>query len=826
MLTRLFGILWRRIILVLAFLPILVYAIIQTHVTAIGPLQDALWEELPGIKHVKNELGYTIPTPIPIILNFNHALTKDDLLFVQAYAGYISAHLPQWKVTSLEKYQVRSWDESWGEKMEMWSSYIPPMLSVDEHFSVETWKEEVRKNAAVYGTFVSKNFHYAVIMAGYPAGMNTLGAIRELRRVIQRRYYVKHPVFNIVGDYLDTDFVPYREEGWPEILVGSLSVTESLITWAFFVDVDIKITSGYMLLLLPFLFIVFRKAEYALVVWTATLFAFLATIATIWPLALVGMHYSVFLLPTLVGGVLIASISFNAQIMEEIKRQEGVDTYDEWQNVVVTSVRKSINYIFRLTIFCFLIFGFLYQSLWTAIVMDAVLVVGSLWAWVVQRLFLSAFYFFFVQRGWNTPKWIVGISCWFERLHERMLERKVLQNRKRVDRNPMSIYMMLLVPALVSCALALGGHIDTNSRQLEFLGTTHAKTMLQRMAALGRLDVIPVMLEDKKTEEDPLLNNEKFYSVARSFISELQQVEDVGNVASSIKQIEFEMARDDGLAVSYAEAVSLTREGAKQSRLAQWTEWKNALVIFADHPMDNAHGINSATAEIQALIEKFQAAHPWLKISLFGEMLHYPPLAMIVSANAPWVLISSLIAVFLYYSWMTRKECMHIPAFQGGFVISQAFLFVSGVVIMIMGIFEIPLNIATAAIIPVVIGAAADANVYPAQEFFSVLRQRAEIGALDAKDVAACALRTRGKAVNIDCMGNVLILSLLMLSSFNPVWHLGFLACLSLAACRWWSVNFTLPQLARLYEKHNNQTPTEVLYEKVADGINHFGYAH
>lgn len=799
MMERLFGLLWRRVIIVITLLPVMALSIVMAHQTAIGPLQDALWEELPGIKHVGGELTYTIPTPIPIILSWDRAV-QEELLFLHGYTEYLKQKLsPEWNVSSLANYQARSWDESWGEKMEQWSSYINPMLVMDG-FSLETWKKFVSENPSTR-KYVDGQFRRFTILAGPPEGMNQFEAIRELRRAVQRNYPPKNAMWwqNVcyyISDYLDTDFVPYHEKGWPEILVGSLSVTETLITWAFFVDVDIKVLAGYVLLL-PFLFLVFRDPEYALPVWLGTLFAFLAALASVWPLSILNMHYSVFLLPTLVGGVMIASLSFNAQLMEDIKRGGGVRSHAEWKTKA-GSVKKSVNHIFRLTLICFALFGFWYQSLWTAIVMDTVLAIGALWALTTQRFILPALYFFVRERAWHTPRFIARVADVFERKHAWLMEQKV---RHIYSYQNTYIYGLLFASLLLASAFVWGGSIDTNSRQIEFLGNTNAKAMLGRMAELGRLDVIPVYFEGVGNSQDPLLD-EKFFNSAKAFLEELKRARDVGVVSSVIDQITYEMRRTDGLRVPFQKAVELTRFGAKESGLAAWTEWKNGIFIWADHPMDNAVGIDKATKQVEEIVKQFQEKYPWLKVSLFGNNLHYAPLALLTAGQAPWVLITSLLAIFLYYSWMTRQECPVISAFKGGFVIAQPFLFVSAVVVIVMAVCGVPLNIATAVIIPIVIGAASDANVYPAQEFFSLLQhvQSRVLHNVDARQVAVEALRVRGKAVDIDCAGNMMVLGLLLLSSFTPVWHLGMLSCLALVVSRWWSINFTLPQLARLYE--------------------------
>lgn len=818
---RLFGILWTRMLVILAFLPILIYAVVMAHRTAIGPLQDALWKEFPGIGHVRDELKYTEPTPIPIILSWGQSIHEKELLFLHTYTEYLKQNLsPEWKISSLANYQTRTWDESWGEKLEQWSSYVNPMLVAAEGFSMETWKKFVCENPAVCGKYVSKDFQSLTIFLGSPESMNQFDAIRELRCVMHRNYLPQNGTWyeNIryyADDYLDTDFVSYREPGWPEILVGSLSVTETLITWAFFVDVDIKVLAGYTLLL-PFLFLVFRDPEYALPVWLGTLFAFLATLASVWPLSLINMRYSVFLLPTLVGGVMIASLSFNAQLMEDIKRCGGVCSYVEWKTKA-GSVKKSANHIFRLTLICFTLFGFWYQSLWTAVVMGTVLVIGALWALTTQRFVLPALYFFVKERAWRTPRIIARVADAFESWHARLTEQKV---RHMGSWQNTYIYGLLFASILLASVFVWNGRIDTDSRQIEFLGDTNAKTMLNRMAELGRLDVIPIFFE-AQFHEDMLLK-EEFFVVVEAIIGELQRVDGVGAISSITNQIGYEMNRTDGLRVPYVEAVKLTRFGAKESGLTEWTEWKNGIIIWADHPMDSAVSIDQTTREVEEIAKRFQEKYPWLAISLFGNSLHYAPLALITAGQAPLVLATSLLAIFLYYTWMTHRECRDITACKGGFVIAQPFLFVSAIVMIVMAVFSVPLNIATAVIIPIVIGAASDANIYPAEEFFSLIKQKTARDADWVRQVAAEALRVRGKAVDIDCAGNIIVLGLLLLSSFTPVWHLGMLSCLALLTSRWWSLNFTLPQLARLCEQ--NKLEVKYVDNRVLDGDSYRRY--
>ena len=75
----------KRFILIIApLLALMALSIIMAHRTAIAPLQDALWKELPGITHVRDELTYTQPTPIPIILLWKQPVREKELFFLRA----------------------------------------------------------------------------------------------------------------------------------------------------------------------------------------------------------------------------------------------------------------------------------------------------------------------------------------------------------------------------------------------------------------------------------------------------------------------------------------------------------------------------------------------------------------------------------------------------------------------------------------------------------------------------------------------------------------------------------------------------------------------
>ncbi|TSC71654.1 MAG: hypothetical protein G01um101470_530, partial [Parcubacteria group bacterium Gr01-1014_70] len=754
MLERIFGILWGRMIAFLCLLPLLVYGAIETLNLAVGPLTNALWEDLLGNSYVKTR-NYTVPPPIPLVIDFERPLIPDDLKFLEEYSRYLKIILGKdWVVASMANYFRRV-------RRGPYESFEPYTNMEDESFSMDAWKTDVRANAAVYGSFIDTEFRYFVIHVGYPENLNELTAIRHFRRVVERRFppeqksWLNYAAYHI-RDYLYHDFVPYKEPEWPKIYIGGWPVGKALIQWSLCVDVLVKSVVGFTLLLIPFLLLVFHKPHTALAIWTGTLCAFLATLAGMGPLTLVGIHFNAYSLPALIGGVLIMSTSFNTQIMEEIQRRDDVLTLQEWKQASAT-IGNAITYIFVCTLGCFVLFGFTFQALWRAVEMDAVLVLGSCLALVVQRWILPALYFFYKARRWQKPLFLQQLSIGFDRSVENSIQRWTGQYTKQS-----MVYALLAIPVIAALFLMRAGWIDTNSYPIEFLGHSNGRTMLEEMVRKGRNDVITIYIHGIGIPN--AFRSEKFFQTEQQFEHDVENVSGIGNALSGYDQVAFEMTRLDGLAVPFHEAVEWTLEGAKNihETFPDRIQWKNeAVLIYADHPIDNARGLNTSLEELQRLAETYEKKYPWLKIAVFGEILHFPPLAVIIAEQTPWLLLYSLAAVFFCFSYVVRRESPTIPCVRGGWILTQTFLFAGGMVGLCMGVFGIPLNMATAAIVPVVIGSASDFTMYPSMEFFALMRKGAYSTASEA---AAEALRRRGKAVSVDCWGNMLVLCLLTIS--------------------------------------------------------------
>lgn len=265
-----------------------------------------------------------------------------------------------------------------------------------------------------------------------------------------------------------------------------------------------------------------------------------------------------------------------------------------------------------------------------------------------------------------------------------------------------------------------------------------------------------------------------------------------------MQEVAFRHRRDPDL--SHVWRMIRAHEDAIDEHYASYNHTGRYVEIVAFHPMDRSDTTEMSEVWTRKLIGAFMARNPKLDIKLHGELLYYPRAARIPAAQLPQVVWTNLLTTFLFYAWITRrfaKNGFAISCAKAGFVLTQPFLFASGMIGARMALFGTPLDMATAPILPVIMAAAADFNIYIAMLFFSLLA----ISDLSISQAMDRALRKRGEAVIADWEGNSLCLSLLLLSAFMPVYYLGVLALEGLFWCMAWSLFVTPALLAGCVRK-------------------------
>ena len=171
----------------------------------------------------------------------------------------------------------------------------------------------------------------------------------------------------------------------------------------------------------------------------------------------------------------------------------------------------------------------------------------------------------------------------------------------------------------------------------------------------------------------------------------------------------------------------------------------------------------------------------------FGRLHTYHQTDEYISQGKPLNVLTSfplVVAVCALWLWLANRRLArqsHYPTLHPlhtALAVSLPFVFAYSLIVVVMAVFGIPLDQATACATALGINAAIDFDIYVADDFMQALQRG------DSVDAAlAFALCERGRVTVVDAKLNAICFSFLMLSPFLPIQRLGVLMLLMLLAC-------------------------------------------
>lgn len=786
---------WKRIIILFALVVVFSYAQIPVNQQTKGPIKDSVWDPenpyIKGNKFVQALDGFKQTQFARLELDFGHPVTKENLIYLNQKTRWIEEETG-WVVVSLSNY----WKVG-GETLE---PYIPHQLN---EININEWKERVAQNPAIYGQFISKDFLTLSIIIFFPVEENEIHAVRRLYDILEGINFNQQPLkkfwHEIKYIFWKTDLFPLKEKDGPEMYLSSWPTGRFAITQGFFRDIRLKAILGYILLFLPFLVIYFKfTPQYYFPVWTATFLPILFALGSIWLMHPLGIHQSVYSLPPIVA-TLIVSFSFNIQKMEVFWKEK--DSLDRWQEAGKL-IHPAIHLIALLTLVNFALFGWNLQGLWTAIEMDAVFLAGTGWAWIIAVYFLPALHFFFSRftKEKNELKEWQKKLCWIIDKGLVLSLKGVLHVNFRIlasRRLRLTCHLLPSLFLLVASILFLNGKFNTASEPLKYMPQdSNAVKMAQYANRDGGpgLDAIQILFGMPSVPD--AIETDEFFKEITAFEKNIKSVPGIRNTFSIIEEAAYQFATVKDLQeprVQNAVRLVMMGEDFTNPRVASRLHTDRFVLILAFHKMELSNELEKALLAARSLAKEFMARNPKLEIVVFGEVPFFAEMARIIPAQMPQIVLTSLIMIFFFYFIVGRKFGQNgysVSPVKTGWILTQTFIFAVGVIGVGMVIFQIPLDMATAAVLPVSIAAAADFNVYPSLRFFQLLSIKKRKEAMEE------ALKEKGEAVVVDWLGSSLCLSLLTISLFTPIRDMGALSIVSLVACIGWSLTTTVPLLA------------------------------
>ncbi|MAG44773.1 hypothetical protein CL633_02685 [bacterium] len=348
---------------------------------------------------------------------------------------------------------------------------------------------------------------------------------------------------------------------------------------------------------------------------------------------------------------------------------------------------------------------------------------------------------------------------------------------------------------IIAGLLVLDGHLIIRTKPLEFIQNTLVHRTGQYLNQEGKTGfdfvdllvepVIAVSEEAKEKEQEAKIYDPEFIQRAYLFEQELGRLpgaRETSYILDGISEISLEsfkkpLPTEQGELGECFFLIGNSKLGSLQEQL--W--YYNGVRLSASTRTDDSNDLGDF---INSIIILAQSKFPDLKVSAFGKVVVYPRVDRYIRLGKPWNMINSQWVIILFciiLIWWKNKKikgALRLSPFWGGVIMSVPFVFASAVMILIMIIFKIPLDIATAPFTAFAINASIDFSIYFVVAFIEGLEKtRDKIKAI------YWAMQDKGEVIIKDMILNILIFTLLLTSGFLPVKRLGWIMSIMLLAC-------------------------------------------
>lgn len=218
-----------------------------------------------------------------------------------------------------------------------------------------------------------------------------------------------------------------------------------------------------------------------------------------------------------------------------------------------------------------------------------------------------------------------------------------------------------------------------------------------------------------------------------------------------------------------------------------------------------------------AVLELAHRSFPDLNVNTFNKVPLYPQIDKYVREGKITNIFTSQIGIALLcglilWRYNRRLHDVRLAPIWGGLVMSLPLFFATAVMGLLMWLFQIPLDMATASIGALTINAATDFSLY------FVLTYQRMLHAATPQDALRRTLEGEGKLILADCLLNACCFLPLISSHFLPVRQLGWMMGVMLVACAAGSLLLMAALLPACVARK------EVSYEKSAQLFDaHFG---
>jgi hypothetical protein len=788
-----------------------------------GVIDNALKEDLEGTAHFK-EIGYVPPQLVLLAIDFRRPIDPcNDRQIISDWTDYLAIKTG-WVVDSLSRH-VRDMQRSF-------MTYLEDETICSDEFNFDSWKKRVTNDPNVYGPLLTKDFHVAIVAIDISTAPNELIAARYLQELVERKklptMWTAKILAEVTPAFWNHDIIPAIQPSGPDIHLFGWAITKLGISNALMRDVVLRLSVG-LIGFFGFLLLVFKfKYAYACAAWISVILTVLYTNAMLWPLHYIGMNQTPYVLPPHIGA-LIFSVSCVMQILEAYHTTNFRNSEMRWR-IVYNSLRWQIRIVVFVALANFLAFGINLQSLWLAVMIDTMLIVGTLWGAFVATWMLPSIIEFF---GVDTKKekklrgWEERVSTLYDLVFEIAIRGVISIVTILYQRVDLQILRGIVLWGLflIATVLFITGGIKTNSEPTKYLDPdTHISRMQDYGIGLGYFGTLSTLVRMPGVSNAMYRQdlNEAVLQLRDRFIIEVAGVSNPISVSQEVEHLRNPNNPDsDWKGEPYDKVVKHVLDGIEQihplymSKVEHKGEAVLLLVSLSARTSDELQAVYDHMRLIADKVTKEYGAKGLLiEVTISDKIMDFPAVAKGVVQQFPQMFVCTLLVIDAVYvlvvAWYNKRESLwHSLCIKStwhtAWMLTQTFMFGISIAAITMALCGIPLDMATAVIVPLMVQAGADFVVYPTLFYLENCHRK-----LSVEELLRETILKKGKPVLNDCLGNCLLLSLLCLSTFSPLFYLGILAVESLIACMLWSF-LVLPTIAKLNEPERKEVPYEHL---------------
>ena len=711
----------------------------------------------------KISAGFEGAEMVPLILRFPGGITtKKDLTKIY-YWNQKAKEIFGDRVLSLA--ETPNYKDTGEELLDF--PYISSVILKDSNFDLEDWKQELRRDAGVYGILVGRNFDWAAVAIYMRPGYDEMEEAWKIVELVESRKIGQ------LERFIKNEICPEDQNlgvgGW---LMGRWSIHQGLNR-----DMFSLISLGLLIAFVVFALSVGSFGQAFFAVCLVIVPAIFMTRGSVGLIEWLGwdIRERVYLLLGY-ANCIVQGISFSLHKFESFNQSR------DWQK------SKKIDWLVSIT--ALISVGGFATLYWFEVLtireLGVLSALGIIYLLFLSVLVLPALHSLFIKREEQFKQ---REFKFFNRIIEKLAAICIwLTTRFSIKTTLRAMIGLLAISISLFLVLLIQGKLLIKTNPLEFIKGTLVYQTAHFLNQPGRIgfDFLDLLVEPKNPEKD--IYDPEFIEAVWFYQEELKRkgrAREVSYIIGTITKLARESYTKSFPETSAELSSAFFLIESNLSPFIQRQLWyEKGIRVSASAKMEDSEEMGVFVERALKLAKRY----PQLKVSSFGKLAQYPRIDRYIRMGKPKNLFGSQWVIVLACAgmiWWKRRRMFGCQAqyhrrlspFWGGQAMSIPLIFSSAMMGLVMIFWRIPLDIATAAITALAINASIDFSIYFVDAYQEAIADLEPIEAVKA------AMVDKGRMIIKDMVLNVVCFLPLCVSQFQPIKNLGWIMGVMLVFC-------------------------------------------